>query len=458
MKTEIHAGELPVFWDRSVVFFANLLDLFFGNEGETDALVEQVSGLEYYGGRLAPILDLIYRGRNNVLVVERAPSTELLSYFSSLGLSLPQIVAQSGSVTTIRRLLSEQRLPSQGALTPELSTIADSQAGWLDGFVTHPDLTRLAEGLSKTTINTVDGSRNGNNKLLLHRHLEQQGLPVFETRYARDVGSVLSALAELAKMGFGRAAIKAQIGASGVGLVQLDTSTSSEEELRACGCKDFLFEGGECMVQGWLGSEGGALQMVGSPSVQLFLTDETLHLFDLTEQILGDDSIHEGNVAPPPFASSKAEIPDLLLEQAAIAGRWLHETGYRGTASVDFLVVERDGKPESYVCEINARVTGATYPSVLARHFRPHGAWVMRNFRFARPVSADQLLSSLNDSGRLFRGEEQGNVLPINFSYAPDARVNKAQFLFLRETPEACFAELDSLREELTAEWRFDRD
>ena len=140
------------------------------------------------------------------------------------------------------------------------------------------------------------------------------------------------------------------------------------------------------MVQGWLDETVANVRHMGSPSIQMFLNDSAVSLYDITEQILNADSVHEGNLSPPPYFSKEDLLYEELFRQAAVAGTWLHEQGYRGTASVDFLVVEQDGSIEVRVCEINARITGATYPSVIARHFLPHDAWLMRNIRFARPL------------------------------------------------------------------------
>ena len=93
-------------------------------------------------------------------------------------------------------------------------------------------------------------------------------------------------------------------------------------------------------------------------------------------------------------------MPDLaaeLFRQGGIAGQWLHAQGYRGTASADFLVatMEDPGAFQAYVCEVNARLTGATYPSMLARHFLPRGAWLMRNLMLKEATSGRAVLRYL---------------------------------------------------------------
>jgi hypothetical protein len=84
-------GQLPPFWDRSVVFFANLLALFFGNTGAMKELAAKVGGIESYGGRLCPLINLLFRGPDNLLVLESHPDENLLRYFTDeLGLSIPE--------------------------------------------------------------------------------------------------------------------------------------------------------------------------------------------------------------------------------------------------------------------------------------------------------------------------------------------------------------------------------
>ena len=127
---------------------------------------------------------------------------------------------------------------------------------------------------------------------------------------------------------------------------------------------------------------------------------------------------------------------------------------------MDFLLVEREGgaAPEVYVCEINARVTGATYPSVLARHFTPEGAWLLRNLRLGEPVEGGRLLEMLDWPGHLFHHGNAFGVLPINFNFGSDGFVHKGQFLCLAATPEECEEYLRAAESDLPVAWTVDRD
>ena len=65
-------GYTPRLWrGRSVIFFANLLSLFYSNEEESEVLAREISGADSYGGRLVPLTGMLFEGGDNVLVLER---------------------------------------------------------------------------------------------------------------------------------------------------------------------------------------------------------------------------------------------------------------------------------------------------------------------------------------------------------------------------------------------------
>jgi hypothetical protein len=246
--------------------------------------------------------------------------------------------------------------------------------------------------------------------------------------------------------------LKAQIGATGIGLLKLAAVDPLPE------IPGGFFHEGPCMVQAWLRPGEHGIDAVLSPSVQVFLNDETIHLYDLTEQIL-EDSIHQGNESPPPYLDEYPGLEAELHRQAGEAASWLHRQGYRGAGSVDFLVVRHvDGSFTAYVCEINARVTGATYPSVLARHFLPDGSWRMRNFELSVPLTGDALLDKLRTHGELFDPILRTGILPINFNLNPDGLVLKGQFLAIAPELPECRRLLDIGRHDLPVEWKYTHD
>lgn len=447
-NVKISPGELPPFWDRSVLFFSNIHSIFYDNVEEAKQLIQEITGARSYGGRILCILDLLFRGRPNRILLEVAPDENLTNYLSTvLGLSLPsyEILDRNGYVTLPRIL--ETGHPAW------LQNLHDHPAPWVDGFVTDATLTKIAAALEKRTVSTLEGSKKGNNKYLLYCHQVEQDLPAFDTVMASDRSELSACLEKLRRMGYQKTVVKAQIGASGYGMVILEIGTSQWQEV-----PDHLFFEGPAMVQGWIDNGTAGVERIGSPSVQMFLSEETLFLFDLTEQILSEQSVHEGNMSPPPYVQGRPELQEELLRQAAIAGTWLHRQGYRGTASTDFLVIQRQGKTESIICEINARVTGATYPAILARYFKPGGCWSMRNIRFRTSLDGRDLLSLMDRAGVLYRPGQPKGMIPFNFNTDAEGKVMKGQFVCIGDDHNDCSTLLIQAWSQLPVEWGYDRD
>ncbi len=425
--------KLPAFWDRNAVFVANLLGLFFENEEETKMLADEVGEVDSYGGRLLPIIDLIYAGGgDNLLMLESRPDLALTRYFrDTAGLTMPDIeILTHKSYLEMGECLLSGNLESCSGF----NTLRNHGAGFIDGYVTDATIEGVSSCAGMRTFSTSQGSRNGNNKWLLHEHLEKSGLPTAKTEiaeYGKDIDDCLDCLQSA---GFSAGVVKAPMGASGIGLVKVaDLSDRGNVSERV---PDHFFTEGPCLVQGWMQPGEHGVVSMRSPSVQLFLSDNEVVMYDITEQILSDDSIHEGNESPPPYLGKHPEWRAEMLHQAGVAGQWLHSQGYRGTASADFLLTETDdGSFQVYVCELNARVTGATYPSVLAHHFMPDGVWLLRNLRFTKPVPGEELMRLLHSAHDLFiPGESSYGIFPVNFNTGEDGLVHKGQFLCLAPT------------------------
>ena len=424
-KVHIIPGQMPPFWDKSVIFFANILSLFYGNLHETEVLKKEVGALETYGSRLLPLVDLMFKRKENVLVLEVAPDSHLVDYFRlDLRLTLPDVRVIPHAVYAefnqdYRQMSEEARIA--------FDQLKQLDIEWLDGYVVDDILVNLARQLGKQTIGTSEGSRKGNDKLLLQRFLESRDLPVFESHEAGDVEEINAAMRRLKEHGYHEVVIKAPIGASGVGMIKYPSD-------KVCQAEDFpayIFFEGKVMVQGWLDEKIPDVSVIGSPSVQLFVDHQGAYLYDVTDQILSAESIHEGNVAPPAFFAEGYDCRDELFRQAQITAEWLFEEGYRGPGSIDFQVVDRNGRLEVRVCEVNARVTGATYPALLARTYHSEGVWMMRNIRFDPQHNTDNLLNVLDEAGLLYRPGCAAGVLPFNFNPDAAGHIIKGQFLFL---------------------------
>lgn len=441
-------GEVPPLWPGSALFFADLYAIFYGEPEKTHQLQENVSGFFGYGGRLIPMLGLLYRGGGNLLILQEPVDPAPLDYFrNDLGLDLPHIeVLDHHRYATFHEGL---------AASPDLlARLAAHPARRLDGYVTDPPLERIARRLGKDLVNTYAQSRAANDKIALDRFLREAGLPVFDGGDVATGAPLKARLRDLAHQGYRRAVIRSSLGASGFGVATVDLEgAGAGADLPA-----FLSGEERVLVQGWVEPGVRGVTWLTSPSVQFFCGDRDVALFDLTGQLLRDASIHEGNVAPPPDLAADRGLRARILDQSRAVVRWVAGTGYRGTGSIDFLVFEREGRAEVVTCEVNARVTGATYPSLLARHFLPHRAWLMRNFAFAPRLTCAGALEALRDADLLFAPGADEGVLPINFIRDDAGRVVKAQLLFLAGRPERCPDIIGRCLDVLPAEGSYERD
>ncbi|MEW6429414.1 MAG: hypothetical protein AB1568_15425 [Thermodesulfobacteriota bacterium] len=437
-------GILPSCRRESVIFLANLECVFFGDTDRTRDIVANITGFRGYGSRLLPVLSLLYRGDANLLLVGEEPDQSLCSYFSqTLHLALPEV-----ALLEIPAGCAVGSLAFPGGI----GQLASHPATLLDGYVTDPNLEGLAARLGRRAVNTYPVCRHANDKVRLFRFLGAAGLPVFDGREATDGEGVRSALAELDALGYRRAVVRAALGASGFGMQVLECRGGQL-------VSPLLLDGETLLVQGWMEEGGRGVLRVESPSVQFYSgPGGEAVLYDLTEQLLSAASVHEGNLAPPLGLAADGAVRRTILDQAATVVAWVHSLGYRGPGSIDFLVVEQGGGVRVHVCEVNARVTGATYPSLLALNCNPGGAWLMRNFVFAPCLTAAAFLDLLDGKGLLFRPGRGHGILPINVIGGEKGMLRKCQLLFLAPAGEDCRRMMEEFPALLPAACRFDRD
>lgn len=94
-----------------------------------------------------------------------------------------------------------------------------------------------------------------------------------------------------------------------------------------------------------------------SPNVEVVATPGSEFQATATDQILSPDLVYQGSRHP-----SLARAVDRMLEDSLRMARWMHAKGFGGRVGFDF--VEHDGstEPGYFLCEINPRVNGASYP------------------------------------------------------------------------------------------------
>ncbi len=446
-KVCVQLGQLPVFWSDSAVFLANLQCVFFGQPEQTRHLVRNIKGFSSYGGRLLPILDLLYKAGDNLLVLAAEPEQSLMDYFQhSLGLRLPKIMVSPSDGTC-----SFGGLPQDNQ---QLEQIRLHPARFLDCFITETHLEPEAKRLGKTPRNSYQACLQANDKVLLNRFLADEGLPIFDGGEAKLSGNLKEPFDKLRRQGYHRAVVRSAQGASGFGMAIVVLDNIEWARLHQKN-----FSGDAVLVQGWV--EEGVLDCsaVNSPSVQFFCGgDGKAFLYDLTEQLLSLHSVHEGNLSPPIGLTAEPAVKADIIRQASRVVGWVSQLGYRGLGSIDFLVFTRSGQPQVYVCEINARVTGATYPSMLALHCNPGGAWLMRNMVFRPCMTSPEFMHFLEGRDLLFLPGKQQGVLPVNLITGDNGGIVKMQLLFLAGSTDECLVMLENFSALLPNTCRFDTD
>lgn len=451
MTHDIHAhpepivaiGRLPTPWPLGSVFVGNLDCIFFGDQGKTSQLIANVTGFHGYGSRLLPILGLLFRG-DNLLLLQEAPDATLAGYFSrTLKLPLPDIALID--------------IPPGCATAPDpspqmMDRIRHHRATLMDGYVTDPYLEQLAADCGKTLVNSHQACRDANDKVLLFRFLTDTGMPIFDGGETDLTGGTAQRFAALKKMGYQRAVVRAPIGASGFGMSIVDLAGDRTIPTDLCA-------GGTVLIQGWIEERRMGVTDLSSPSVQFFAGPAgQITLYELTDQLLSRHSVHEGNMAPPAGPAADPAIREELIRQAKIVAGWVAEVGFNGPGSIDFLVGHRHGIPFVNVCEVNARVTGATYPSLLALSLNPGGGWLMRNMVFGPCLTVGQFLDHLEHQGLLFLPGKNHGILPINLARTANGQISKCQLLFLAPDGSLCQQMVADFPSHLPTHCRFDRD
>jgi len=447
---EVRPARLPRAWPSSAVFFANIDCIFYGDPDKTRHLRENVSGFPGYGARMLPILGLIHGGTDNLLLMPKAPNPALLTYFRDT-LSLP--VPKTLSLDDYGVQTHSVNETASGSFVRMLRT---HPAGRIDGYVTDPQLEALARRVDKPLVNSHAASRGANDKVNLFRFLAETGLPVFDGSEAEAGADLSDDLDRLRRLGYGKAILRSALGASGFGMKIVDLENPESQDTTP-----FFRRGEPLLVHGWIEEGRQGIEALLSPSVQFFChKEDSATIFDITQQYLSHESIHEGNISPPPGFAVKPgdEIYDRLIQQSREVIRWVAVTGYLGTGSIDFLIYRIEGNLQVRVCEVNARVTGATYPSMLARHFGPERAWLMRNFRFGSCLDVGETFELIKRKHLLFRPGDDAGVLPINFITNPEGQVTKAQLLFLGETPSECMRQTEAFVRAMPPRCVYDRD
>lgn len=109
------------------------------------------------------------------------------------------------------------------------------------------------------------------------------------------------------------------------------------------------------------------VDVIVSPNVSMHIEPNNGQILcvSVTDQRLGKNLVHEGNVYPP-IAKTLRD----MMSSARTISKWLQAKGYSGLVGFDFgeFLNLETGKLEHFLAEINPRTNAATYPKALMEH------------------------------------------------------------------------------------------
>ncbi|HEY7534608.1 MAG TPA: hypothetical protein VH878_01525, partial [Thermodesulfobacteriota bacterium] len=107
--------------------------------------------------------------------------------------------------------------------------------------------------------------------------------------------------------------------------------------------------------------------VIVSPNIHVFIEPGKGRIFciGITDQLLRDDLVHEGNIYPP-----SANTLNEMISSSLKISKWLQAVGYSGFAGFDFgeYFDTETGEIKHFLAEINPRINAAFYPKVLMEH------------------------------------------------------------------------------------------
>ena len=156
----------------------------------------------------------------------------------------------------------------------------------------------------------------------------------------------------------GRVLIKGSIGSSGSSLFVVENNTESiQKALREIAEKtDNRIYLVEIM-----------LDVVVSPNILMYIEQGNSEILcvSITDQILTDHLVHEGNIYP-----TRAKTLKEMMNSAHRMSKWLQAYGYSGFVGFDFgeYFNTEKGQLDYFLAEINPRINAATYPKSLMEY------------------------------------------------------------------------------------------
>jgi hypothetical protein len=243
----------------------------------------------------------------------------------------------------------------------------------------------------------------------------------------------------------GKVIIKGSYGASGFSIIIVESSPESVNNAlskiaNSAGNSIYIVE--------------EMLEVTFSPNILMHIKPDCgrISCVCVTDQLLSDDLIHQGNAYP----SSARTLPDMINSAQGVS-KWLQGKGYSGLVGFDFGEYSVPGTREikHFLAEINPRINAATYPKSLMEHLnrkqRQKGAPYIEAFVSANIKTNARSFAELHESyGHLFFKPEIGKgLVPYNVGCLENGKFTMAFFGKSRNEVEEMY---EDFKNELTEE------
>lgn len=340
--------------------------------GDLAELEETLPGFERY-----PERSLVMARADDIVCVSRGVDNEYLKFLSTIRIGPKKenvIMVLKEPRTNIGENLSELLLTNQDALREIQMLVPDKKRVVLNPYIVSQSDGELATVLEGVLHRTVD-LQGGNYDLVQYINRKQKarmkslelGVPVAEGGIVElslheednrlDVAPILAAInRNIVKTG--KVINRGISGFAGSSTLIVDKNPESiQKALRKIS--------GRLDVRIYLVES--MLDVIVSPNILMQIESDSGKIFcvSITDQILTNGYVHEGNIFP-----SNAKTIKGMLRSAWDISKWLQNEGYSGLAGFDFgeYLIRETGELNYFFAEINPRTNAAAYPKFLIEH------------------------------------------------------------------------------------------
>lgn len=354
--------------DVTQIFVHNVTSL--GNLAEYAATVQ---GIETYDERAL----VVARPDDLVCVVDRV-NHQYLQFLSIIGIGPinGNVVVASESVhPNSNAVLSDLLMSNYEALLKIRKLVKRNNKIVLNPFIASPkefELARILEKVLGRKVEVLGGNSEivdyANHKHNVKAKALELGVPVpkgdtVELQLREDGRPLDLTPVQVAINRYiyrnGRVIVKGSYGASGSSIIIVENNSESIEKALSeiAGRSD----NGIYLVE-------VMLDVIVSPNVLMHIEPGNGRILrvSVTDQRLGENLMHEGNIYP-----TRAKTLRAMISSAQNIAKWLQHEGYSGIVGFDFgeYLNHETGELEHVLFEINPRINGAAYPKSLMEHF-----------------------------------------------------------------------------------------